>query len=321
MQITYHLWRTGNTHLTRTQILKYPATAGLSYNPNYPTMPKNKTKTKKPKMAINALRLPRAKGLTQLIHGIHRQYGTDDPQLPIRLKQVKKLIIEQWIHSSYRLNGVTTSIDELSVYLNLTRERLQKYINKATLDIALMFEKDNGGIREQARVQFLQSLKLASETMALTIQQSQILLAQQGDKYVPFLTRDLNGAIANQIAATKPTMELLKMLQDKSPTLIIPQVIGDGTSTTKNYMSTDQATKMIREHSHSLLETPEYLAEMLPKSLPDIHPNTQNLAQIQVPVVLSDKVPKRKLSQYNHGNRAKEGHVQDIDADEEDFKA
>jgi len=277
-------------------------------------MPKNKTKTQ-----TNIKRLPRAKGLTMMIGGILRSQ-TKDPKP--QLKQVKQLIIEQWIHSSYRLNGEVTSIDELANYLGMEREELQKYVNEATLNIALMFERDNGGIRQEARVQFVQALKWASETLALTSHQTKLLLANQGDKYVPFLTRDLNGAIANQIAAQKPTMELLKMLQDKSPTLIIPQVLGAGDAAQSNYMSSDQAVKTIRENSHSLLETPEYLKDMLPKALPDINPNTQNLAEITIPVTLSDKVVKRKLNQYSHGSRDKEGIVDmDRDIEEKDFRA
>jgi hypothetical protein len=99
---------------------------------------------------------------------------------------------------------------------------------------------------EIARGLTMRLIFLGSELSALTSQQVSILMASQGNKYTPFVSGEVNRAIANKIASSKPMLDLLKLLTDKqSSTLSLPS---DSLPT-----DTNKGTILTVEMAHNML--------------------------------------------------------------------
>jgi hypothetical protein len=163
-----------------------------------------------------------------------------------------------------------------------------------------------------------------------------MLIAQQGGEYVPFLTNEANKALANMINSNKPMIDLLNLF--KPNTTIMPHSPSDGISS--HSVTVDEATKLIRENSQSMIEDTttldaEYTMIKDSIGLPDVSARNQDLSEIGIgrrkkkkakkaiqPITFEDPIvaPGTAPVPSQHRKRLLQYHPNIITADE-DFKA
>lgn len=224
-------------------------------------------------------RIPRPKGLTLQMIQIHK--NKDNKQL----ERLKEIVLQQWISAGMMYNGRLVSMEEMGSYLQLSMSKLYIKANRAMIAIAGMFEGDK--LKEIARVLFSTALFKASEIQALSEVQTRILMAHQGNKYMPYVSGEVNRAIANQINAGKPLMEVLRLLAgagngQNANTFIYND--NSNNSKTAQFITPDQAVNMIQNKVPDLLENPDALnTKMLEyKDIPDVNARTQDLSEIGI---------------------------------------
>lgn len=295
-------------------------------------MPKTKNKKNKPKTKEdNNIRVPRPKGYTLSLQEVHNLNNPHKQK--IRLNYLKQLLIEQWTTNSNQLQGEHYTIHQLSIYLNTPVPIVMKIMNRVLVRVANFFGKDGDQMQANARAQIFQALFQASESHSWAHKQVSLLAAAQGDTYKPFISGEVNKAIANLIAANKPLQETIKLMLP-SQGLTINQNNLQGPSHV-NYITTDKAVQMIRDKSQSMISDTSQL-EALPElsdALPDISARTQDLTKIGIRnEAFSDKNkgPKGKKDEdkkgpisiqprasFEHGKRKD---LEILDEDESDFR-
>jgi hypothetical protein len=221
-------------------------------------------------------RIPRLKGLTLSLIHIHKS------QNPNTLKQIKENILEQWLIQGLQVQGEYMNVEQLSQYLNMSTTAILLRMNR-TMEKLGNWIKDEK-MQSTSRALFSMAIFKSLETASIASKQTALLMAEQGDKYVPFLTSEVNKSIANLIASNKPTQGLLEIL--KPNTTIMPYSSADGTSN-KHTVTPDEAIKLIRENTKSIIEDPNSLeaiwAELnAQKGLPDVDASHQDLSEIGI---------------------------------------
>lgn len=251
----------------------------------------------------------RPKGFTNALYHIHKQHNKH------KLKQLQRIIIEQWSLNSYQYNGELYSINNMAEYLKLPTKEVMERMNKAILGIAGVYENNEKG-RKFARAQISQLIFKGLENEALARSQVELLMRDQAGHYKPFLTTEVNRSIANLLNSGKPLLEILKLLTEKDPQPLIGQLQVNTDNRAINHITTDQAIKMIRDNSTSLLDIgtkdPAYLEY---KDLPNVDARTQDLTSIGIKTLATEAkvrdkgkgikggLKKARKAQFGHGNR------------------
>lgn len=229
------------------------------------------------------LRVPRPLGFTYTVIQSKKQG-----------KDMDKLIdktIQLYINNNMHWNGKQTPIQEMASYLNMNTQTLLMKANREVERISNFFDGSEG--QRFARVQFFNMVKKGLEIQALVSHQTQILMAQQGNEYVPFLTGEVNRSLTNLINAQKPMQELIKMLGEKNAINILINMDKQSETSGAHYLSPEQAMKMIQEQPSSLLGN-AYLIEQKEAELgelPDVTARNQDLSKIGV------KIPKKNITE------------------------
>lgn len=235
-------------------------------------------------------RIPRPLGTTY--QSIQLNQEKEETKKRTYLKQIQRRMIEQYVANGLRLNGQQIPIAQFASFLKLTTIELIKAMNEEMNKVSKFFDSDEG--RQLARVAFLGAIFEAQETMAISKSQTQLLLASQGQEYVPFLSSSVNQAIANQITAQKPMLELIKLLLDggsKETNILIQNT--QNNQSNNQFITPDMAVKMLTEHSvKSLLpasnaigqtyEDIEQEAANLGTELPEVRAQFQDLTKIGI---------------------------------------
>jgi hypothetical protein len=227
-------------------------------------------------------RYPRPLGLTYALHQYHTLLDTHQKQE--KLQQIKQLLINQWIANGMTLNNKLIPIQDMSTYLNMPIHILMIQANKQIMKLGQVM--DNEKTKDWARAQIFGAFNWGLESQALARHQAHILLAQQGDQYAPFLTSEVNKAIANLTNAQKPIMDILKLFLEKNPTNPLIQLEVNTNKQSNTFITPDEAVKVIRDSADSLITNGHALAAKetalmgLPEGLPNVNARTQDLTAI-----------------------------------------
>lgn len=248
--------------------------------PNTKSQKTNKRKNKEISKEIKQtkeLRYPRPLGLT---YALHQYHNLQEPQQKQEeLNKIKNLLINQWIANGMMLNNKLIPIADMSTYLNIPTQTLMLRAANQSMKIAKILNEDKA--RDWARAQFFSAQNLAIENHALARSQALMLLAQQGENYVPFLTSEVNKSLANLTAAQKPILDILKAFMEKNSAPLI-QLEVNTNKQSNTFVTPDEAVRQIRNESPSLIDNTtaiEAKMEALP-GLPNINARTQDLATI-----------------------------------------
>lgn len=252
---------------------------------------KNKTKTKKrtknkskdkalSRIRDNSsIRYPRPLGLTYAMIGYHNEQVPETKQET--LQKAKQLLINTWSANGLMLNNKLITIGSMATFLNIPVEQLTILMNKQLIRLAGFMDDDKTKV--WARAQFFGAFNLGLESQALARMQVHTLLASQGDTYSPFITTEVNKAIANLTNAQKPIMDLLKLTLEKNNVNTLINLNTSAVQESNAYIGPDQAIKLIRENSQSLLMDEAALgqkAAAMLGTIPEVNARAQDLTSI-----------------------------------------
>jgi hypothetical protein len=152
------------------------------------------------------------------------------------------------------------------------------------------------------------------ENQAISRQQVEILMASQGAEYKAFISREVNGSIANLNATQKTQIELLRLITDltkgsSGPSILINNL--NNPTLNQNHITADQAIQIVRDNSTSLIDDLSGVQGFLQNEvLPNVDARTQDLTAIGIKTVAhpdgtrkSRKGLKSRDKQLDHNNR------------------
>lgn len=229
------------------------------------------------------MRVPRPMGVTQLCFQLNKaRMEGENHLIP------KKQVIRRYIHSL--LNNQLIEYDritksyipitttKLSTILGMTEYELLVEVSKEMSKTGILFDRHKSDV---ARGLTMRLIFLGSELSALTSQQVAILMASQGNKYKPFVSSEVNRAIANKIASSKPMLDLLKLLTDKqSSSLSLPSNEQPTNTNNGQLLTLEMAQNMLIQGQPTVMNDGATLGTILNDSadlklLPETNPNYQ----------------------------------------------
>jgi hypothetical protein len=273
---------------------------------------------------VQPIRVPRTKGLTMALIQYHA--STDTHQKQEIINNIQDTIISSWLTSGLRIDNQTMNAEQLSHYLNIPISNIIKRTAKALKPLGTWLKDEK--LQDSTRAIFSQAFFGILETQSLTKSQAYLLLEQQGQNYVPFLTSEVNKSLANLIASHKPMADLLNIL--KPAQTGVPATPADQVN--KHTVTPDEAITFIRDNTKSVLEDTnlleaEYTEIKAQESLPDVNARHQDLSSIGIRKKAL-KAPKKGTSDNveipsQHRKRAHNPNIitsADEDISAEDFR-
>lgn len=230
----------------------------------------------------NNPRIPRPLGTT--IQSIQYRKQTN-PELKDKIKE--KLIanvIEQYTANNQYLHNQYLSIDDIAMFLGITGYEVMRLMNKSLERMNRFFENQAGN-ESLARVVFLGLLKKSQEAQSEAQQQLAILKASQGGQYKAFISGEVNKAVKNLMDSTKPTLEIIKALQERNPNNIFTNPAAQSNTQNNIYITTTEASKMLTDKPIPTLLTDQSLLDEMGQSiqsLPDVNAKSQDLTSIGI---------------------------------------
>ncbi len=210
-------------------------------------------------------RIPRPKGLTLLAQHLKQQNKPDTNE------RLKKHIIQSYLLNNFTINNKQYTIDQVAAYLQVPTWYVLKQVQR--LAGIFMDNVDTKGIEETARAVLGMALKNLLDDRHIALNQVVMLRTEQGEKYVPYLTGELNKAISNLMQSSKGILDLYRALpsspvgnQPPNP-LDQPQSSSQTLSITKalelledkgiNNLLSNTAEKEALYIEHNLSQTPD----------------------------------------------------------------
>jgi len=253
---------------------------------------KNKNGIKRTQIDIpKGLRVPRLRGTTLMAIEAHQ---TKDKKETI-MSNIRKLYIDHYTLNNMTVLGRTVNIEDMATWLNIPTKYLLRELNREVGRIGNILQGKDGAQFTRALLMGLISKSL--EAHSLIANQVHILSSQQGREYVPFLTSELNKILATLSTATKPVTEIVKLLTDNNPGVIINNVNGAQANISNSSITVDQAVNLIKSEGFlSMLEDEGLLNQKLltmGTDLPEIRAQYQDLNSIGI------KVPNKAIDGPN----------------------
>jgi len=162
--------------------------------------------------------------------------------------------------------------------LNENIQVVMRELARQIARVGNLFDKGKGDI---ARAILFQAYFWALEGKAQSDTQLALLNRSQRGKYQPFISGEVNRAIANSQGAIKPLLEILKLFGGN--TTIMPHSSTDEqsslpTGTNGNaYLTIEAANKLVQQGAPLMLTQPEVLEAKIIEmgTLPCVNPNLQ----------------------------------------------
>lgn len=150
-------------------------------------------------------------------------------------------------------------------------------------------EQDKGW----ARGSIFNAIKFSLETYHMANNQAKILITEQGNNYVPFLTSEVNRSIRNSVDSIKPIIEISKTFLEKQST----NLNGPIQLNQNNYLTKESAMELIQKDTQkSLLLDSNLLTqkaiELVPENLPEIDARKQGMSASEMGAKPTQNLPK-----------------------------
>lgn len=207
---------------------------------------------KRHKQAIEPYRQPRPLGTTSLMQQINNASSPEQSKQARR--KLNKHVIMSYLTNGHQLNGKMLSLDEVSYYLNIPKIEVIKEMGRITRNHLGINMQDGRAFLESITGILVGSIFLTQKSVQ---NQAEILIKSQGNQHKPFVTRDLNDALANQIKAQGPLLDLLKIFTGNRPQVAI-QFNSDtqpnqGNAEAEGGLTTSEAFKIIEDRQQNPL--------------------------------------------------------------------
>lgn len=236
-------------------------------------------------MSNKVLRQSRELGITALSIQYNRE---QDKNKKDKLKEkLQERAIEHYIANNYQYNGVQIPMDQFATYIDMNMVTLIRTMNRNLERTNKLLEGTQGV--SFTRALFLNALKKSLEISESCKSQSLLLKACQGDSFKPFLTAELNRSLASEINSLNPTIQLLKLVMDKSTVNPIIQIVNN-LEQNNQYITPLEASKLIEtKHLGSVLTDVGMLQGLVDSGeledlndLPEVGAKYQDLTKIGI---------------------------------------
>lgn len=158
-------------------------------------------------MEKRGIRVPRPFGITQLLHEYHKMDPGEEKDL--MLNRIRNMILHQWSLNNGLICGITYSINQLSILLNVDPNYIQEYIRDKVINNRL-WDID----KQQEILQGLMGTQLnwVWEDRMVIQQQLAILKESQGGKYTPFISAEVNKVLKLLLESSTSMQSLFRTL-------------------------------------------------------------------------------------------------------------
>lgn len=264
-----------------------------------------------PKNLDGVKRFPRPKGTSSRLLNPNPQASKNKRKnQSTRTRQLIINVIKDYMYNDFMLNGEPTSIPKLAQYIGITESQVQIHMAQQSSSLARIFNSDRA--QEICRAAQIQVLSASLGDRGRVLNQLQIMLNSQGDRYKPFISSEVNHSLNLLLRATKNTSDVLgQMMGGQGTSINILNQVGDQNN---NYLTIDKAASMITEdevkkdgtdmpnleEKYAHVYTTHQLSEA-----PDTHANAVPTPNIEEMRLAANKVPKDKLDR--HLTRREEG--------------
>lgn len=186
------------------------------------------------------------------------------------LEKVRSYILGQWSMGNGMICGVHYSIAQLASYLGVDPETIKVYMRDKVLN-SRVWDKEQ---QEKILMGLLgEQLVWAMEDRMDIASQVQILQEAQGNKYVPYLTAELNKALKLRLDSSSSIQNIVRNMSGGGSTNIFNQIINSGnTVQQQQYITFDEARELIENRqSENITEEAKLLETKYDiKSLPEV---------------------------------------------------
>lgn len=193
-------------------------------------------------------RLPRPLGMTQALNEYHK---TSDPEL---LDKIQSFFIQFWVMNNGFICGKLLNILELSQFLKCDQERIRLHMRDHILNTKL-FDQEHQ--EEVINSLIGQQIMWAMEDRMAVEGQIKLLQASQGNKYTPFVTSEVNKALAMKIQTTGTLGSVIRSLQGGGSI----NIFGPGSvqNQQNNTLTIEEAVAIVCEENAKVIDKPKEL--------------------------------------------------------------
>lgn len=189
------------------------------------------------------VRLPRPMGITQAMTEYH---NTQDPTL---LTKVQTFMIQQWLLSNGKLCGRSLDCNSLSKFIGCHPSMIQDHMRDQVLGNKIW---DKGVQEEMISSLMGQQIMWALEDRMEINQQVQILREAQGDRYMPFISAELNKALGLKLSSSNSLQSILKTMSGGGSINIFQQ-FNQQSNQEQEAITIETAITLIQEENSKLV--------------------------------------------------------------------
>ena len=194
------------------------------------------------------------------------------------ISNAQNYLIGQWSMNNGMICGIHYSIAQLAMYIGVDPEQIKTYMRDKVLN-SKIWDKEN---QEKILMGLLgEQLIWAMEDRMDIASQVQILQEAQGNKYVPYLTAELNKALKLRLDSSSSIQNIVRNMSGGGSTNIFNQIINANNNVQQQqYITFEEARKILEDKSITENTTDE--AKILEakydiKSLPEVVAYAQGL--------------------------------------------
>ena len=189
------------------------------------------------------IRLPRPLGITQAMADYH---NNPDPGL---LSKIQTFLIQQWLLSNGKVCGRSFDCSSLSKFLGCSTSMIQEHMRDQVLGNKIW---DRATQEDMAASLMGQQIMWALEDRMEINQQVQILRDAQGNRYVPFISAELNKALGLKLSSSNSLQSILKSMSGGGSINIFQQ-FNQQNGSESEAVSVETAITLIQEENSKIV--------------------------------------------------------------------
>lgn len=193
----------------------------------------------------HSVRLPRPMGVTQAMVEYHKDKS---PEL---LYKIQTFCIQQWLLSNGKLCGRLLDCNTLSKFLLCDPSMIQNHMRDQVLNNK-MWDRNNQEMMVQSLVG--QQLLWALEDRMEINHQVQVLREAQGDRYMPFISAELNKALGLKLSSSNSLQSLVRGLSGGGSVNIFQQFNQQNNTIENEAVTIEDALTIIQEENSKMLD-------------------------------------------------------------------
>lgn len=202
----------------------------------------------------NTIRIPRPKGYTELRHISHISNNDID------IRNTIQHLLRHYINTGFTYCGIQLDVEQLAHLTGIDNDMIMDAIlESGKVTYEQLGDEASGDI---LRVLIGLSLKGTLSDHQRALRQYSILAAAQGDKYVPFVSGEVNRALKLTLESTAAITNLYKTITGSGGLTVNVNQQNNMAHQENNYLTTQKALELMESNAElkaPLLQDPEAL--------------------------------------------------------------